>query len=87
MKEPHETRPGSHYWKAGAKPQTLLDLARAKLALVATCRRCKHRQTLFPYGLASKLGSDFPVDQLAARLRCTECRARGLVTLQNSMRD
>lgn len=90
VKQPHEMRPGNRYWKpppAPADTWTLRDLARAKLALVAVCKRCRHRSVLFPYSLAEKLGQHFPVGQLAQRLRCTECDALGWVTLHQSVRD
>ena len=87
MKEPHEMRPGNRYWKPSAQARTLRDLARAKVALEAVCRRCNHRRLLLPYDLAAKLGAEFPVDQLAKRLRCTECQALGWVTLHDSVRD
>jgi len=63
-------RPGNRYWKPSAKARTLRDLARAKIALVAICRRCSHRSVLFPHELAEKVGAEFPVDQLPPRLRC-----------------
>jgi hypothetical protein len=87
MKHPHDMRRGTRYSQPAKKGRTLRDLAKAKLALVAVCQRCHHQSTLFAYGLAEKLGSDFPVDQLAPRLRCTECRALGWVTLHDSVRD
>ena len=80
-------RPGSRYWQAAGKPRTLRDLAIAKVALVAVCRRCHHQKLLFPYSLAEQLGANFPVEWLAPRLRCTACRALGRVTLRESVRD
>jgi ribosomal protein L44E len=87
MKKPEEMRPGNRYGRAAGKPRTLRDLAVAKVALVAVCRRCRHQKLLFPYGLAERLGADFPIDRLAPRLRCTECRALGRVTVHESVRD
>jgi hypothetical protein len=66
--------------------RTIRDLARAKLALVAVCQRCRHRQLLFPLDLAERVGPDFLVDQLPRRLRCTDCRALGYASLQPSVR-
>lgn len=82
-------RPGSRYWKATGKPRTrtLRDLAIAKVALVAVCRRCHHQKLLFPYSLAERLGANFPVESLARRLRCTACRGLGMATLRESVRD
>ena len=90
MKQSDEMRPGNRYWKpspAAPDTRTLRDLARAKLALVAVCQRCRHRSVLFPYSLAEKLGQHFQVSQLAQRLRCTECNALGWVTVHQSVRD
>ena len=87
MKQPEDMRPGSRYWRAAEKPRTLRDLAVAKVALVAVCRRCGHQKLLFPYGLAERLGQDFPFERLAARLRCTECQALGWVVMHESVRD
>lgn len=70
-----------------ANVRTLRDLALAKLALVAVCQRCRHRHLFFPLDLAERLGANFLVTELAPRLRCTDCRARGWVTLQPSVRD
>jgi hypothetical protein len=67
--------------------QTVRDLARAKLALVAVCQRCRHRQLLFPLDLAERLGPDFLVARLAPRLRCTDCKARGMAAVHPSVRD
>ena len=67
--------------------RTLRDLARAKLALVAVCQRCRHRQLLFPLDLAERLGAGFLVAELAPRLRCTECKALGMAAVHPSVRD
>ena len=67
--------------------RTIRDIARAKLAVVAVCQRCRHRRLLFPLDLAERLGANFPVERLPARLRCTECRALGTAALQPSVRD
>lgn len=80
-------RPGNRYARPPTAGRTLRDLAKAKLALVAVCRRCNHRRLLFAYELAERVGANFPVEQLASRLRCTECQALGWVTLHDSVRD
>jgi hypothetical protein len=67
--------------------QTIHDLARAKLALVAVCQRCRHRHLLFPLDLAARAGADFLVDELPSRLRCTECKALGMAAVHPSVRD
>ena len=39
---------------------------------------------LFPYGLAERLGANFPVESLArGGSRCTACRGLGMATLRN----
>jgi hypothetical protein len=80
------TRPGSRYHQPPEGRRTLLDVARDHAALMITCRRCKHRTTLFPAQLAVDLGPDYPVDQIARRLRCTECRAKGAATVYEGTR-
>jgi hypothetical protein len=67
--------------------RTIHDLARAKLALVIVCQRCCHRHLLFPLDLAERLSADFLVAELAPRLRCTECKARGMAAVHPSVRD
>ena len=48
MKLPHQMRPGNRYARETGAGRTLGDLVRAKMALVAVCRRCKHRRVLYP---------------------------------------
>ena len=67
--------------------RTIRDLARAKLALVTVCQRCRHRHLLFPLDLAERLGPDFLVADLAPRLRCTDCKALGMAAVHPSVRD
>jgi hypothetical protein len=67
--------------------RTVRDLARAKLALIAVCQRCRHRQLLFPLDLAERLGATFLVAELAPRLRCTDCKALGMAAVHPSVRD
>jgi hypothetical protein len=67
--------------------RTIRDLARAKLALVAVCQRCRHRHLLFPLDLAERVGADFLVAELAPRLRCTACKALGVAAVHSSVRD
>jgi hypothetical protein len=56
--------------------RTLGELASAKMALVAVCRRCKHRRVLFTANLIAKYGEAFPALLLRERLRCSSCHAR-----------
>ena len=80
-------RPGSRYWQAAGKPRTLRDLAIAKVALVAVCRRCHHQKLLFPYSLAEQLGANFPVESLARRLQMHGLPWAGHGDLAQSVRD
>jgi DNA-directed RNA polymerase subunit RPC12/RpoP len=76
MKRPHEMRPGNRYARETGSMRTLGDMVRAKLALVAICRRCKHRRLLFPANHIARFGDNFPAIDLRERLRCTNCRYR-----------
>ena len=75
MKQPHEMRPGNRY-ASERNARTLGQLIDAKTALVAICRRCKHRRLLFPARYVERFGRNFPAINLRKHLRCTECRAR-----------
>ena len=56
--------PANRYARETGSSRTLGDLVRAKMALIAVCRHCRHRRTIFP------------AIELRQRLRCTGCRAR-----------
>jgi len=86
MKAPHEMRPGNRYAREREARNTLADLIGRKAALVAICRRCKHRRLLFAKTLASQLGEDFKVVDLSKRLRCQKCGVIGAVTIHESTR-
>jgi hypothetical protein len=86
MKEPHDMRPGNRYARETEARRTLGDLVQRKTALVAICRRCKHRRLLFPAALASSLGETFKVIDLRKRLRCGGCRGYGTANLHESSR-
>jgi hypothetical protein len=75
MKQPHEMRPGNRYARE-AVGRTLGELADAKMALVAVCRRCKHRRVLFTGNLIARYGENFPALKLREHLRCSSCRSR-----------
>jgi len=74
MKRPHQMRPGNRYARETGSGRTLGDMLRAKMALVAVCRRCKHRRVLYPANLIARFGEDCPAIALRDRLRCTNCR-------------
>ena len=76
MKQPHEMRPGNRYAKERGEGRTLGELARAKMALVAVCPRCKHRRVLYPAVLIEQFGEACPAISLRPRLRCSGCRRR-----------
>lgn len=75
MKQPHEMRPGNRHARAG-QGHTRGQLLAAKMALVAVCRRCKHRAVLYPANLVDRFGTDCPSIEVRAHLRCSACRYR-----------
>jgi len=85
MKAPHEMRPGNRYAREGSAARTLGELVAAKIALVAVCRRCKHRRVLYPARLIARYGESYPAIELRERLRCTACRY-GSANLHESSR-
>lgn len=58
--------------------RSLEQLSAEKTALLAICRRCKHRRVFYPARLAAELGGDFQVIELRQRLRCSGCGARAV---------
>jgi len=64
-------RPGNRYARETSTGRTLGQIVRAKMALVAVCRRCKHRRVLYPANLIPIYGAM----ELRKHLRCTGCRA------------
>jgi hypothetical protein len=56
MKPPHLLRPGNRYARETGIGRTLGELVRAKMALVAVCRRCKHRRVLYPDMFIQRFG-------------------------------
>jgi hypothetical protein len=57
--------------------RSLADLATAKVAFLAVCRRCRHRGLLYPAALAAKLGPVTSARDVPRRLKCSECGAKG----------
>jgi hypothetical protein len=86
VKQPDEMRPGNRYARQAKERRTLGDLMKHKTALVAICRRCKHRRLLFPAALAAQLGESSKVLDLRKRLRCGGCRGYGTANLHESTR-
>ena len=68
MKHPHQMRPGNRYAREAGNSRTLGELVRAKMALVAVCRRCKHRRVLYPANFIPRFGKDYPAIELRHRL-------------------
>jgi hypothetical protein len=66
--------------------RTLGQLVDEKMALVAICRRCKHRRVLFPANYIERFGADCLAMELRERLRCSSCRGRGIANLHESAR-
>jgi hypothetical protein len=63
--------------EAGAEAgRTLGRLIEARMALLAVCRRCKHRRVLYPRNLVDRFGADCPAIELREYLRCSACRSR-----------
>jgi DNA-directed RNA polymerase subunit RPC12/RpoP len=69
-------RPGNRYARETGTSRTLGELADVKMALVAVCRRCKHRRVLFTANLIARFGENYPAIELRERLRCSNCRGR-----------
>jgi hypothetical protein len=85
MKAPHQMRPGNRYAREDGIGRTLGQLVAAKIALVAVCRRCKHRRVLYPANLIPIYGENFAAIELRQRMRCTSCRGR-MANLHESSR-
>jgi hypothetical protein len=76
MKDRYDLRPGNRYAGERNAGRTLGDLIAAKMALVAVCRRCKHRRVLYPANFIARFGERCPAITLREKLRCTACRGR-----------
>src|SRR5262249_38464414 len=76
MKALHQLRPGNRYARESGIGRTLGDLVRAKMALVAVCRRCRHRSVIYPANFIPRFGMEFPEIAVRQRLRCRGCRSR-----------
>lgn len=59
-----------------SRGKTLGQLVDEKAALVAVCRRCKHKRLLYPARLVAMLGRQFLAIDLRPRLRCSQCNFR-----------
>lgn len=66
--------------------ETLGDLMKRKVELIAVCKRCKHRRLLLVPNLAKRLGEGYRVLSVGHVLRCGHCRALGAVNLHETAR-
>jgi hypothetical protein len=76
MARVHPLRADPRLAHARDKGRTLGQLVALKVALVAVCRRCKHRRVLYPAALIERFGPDMPAIDLRQHLRCSACRYR-----------
>lgn len=79
-------RPTNRYLLDRQAQRSLGDLMQEKAALVAVCRRCKHRRLLLTPNLVERLGTGFRLLELRRVLRCGQCRAIGMANLHESTR-
>jgi hypothetical protein len=56
--------------------RSLGELIRARIALLAVCRRCRHESIVYPFALIPSLGEHCLAGEVARRLRCSACGAR-----------
>jgi hypothetical protein len=77
-------RAGNRYGRANVG-RTLGQLTASKIALVAICRRCKHRRVLFAANYVPRFGEDYPAIEVRKHLRCSNCRGR-VVNLHEASR-
>ena len=78
-------RPGNRYARDDDGRRTLADLMQRKIALVAICRRCKHRRLLLPGQLAGR-EETLTIADLRRRLRCSQCGGYGTANLHEATR-
>ena len=78
-------RPGNQYVRERGFSRTLGQLIDSKMALVATCHRCKHQRVLYPANLIERFGAGCPAIELREHLRCSSCRGR-MANLHESAR-
>lgn len=79
-------RPGNRYARQSEERRTLGYLIASKIALVAICQWCKHRQLLLPAALASQLGVDCKVVDVPKHLRCAGCNRTDTAKVYESSR-
>jgi hypothetical protein len=72
----HQMRPGNRYAREAGIGRALGEMVSAKMALVAVCRRCKHRRVLYPANLIARYGEHCPAIELRPHLHCSGYRVR-----------
>lgn len=66
--------------EANLVPLRLKDLDRRGWPVAATCHRCGHQAHLMADFLIPRLGSELPVPEVGARLRCRCCGSKEVAT-------
>jgi hypothetical protein len=72
MLKTRDVRAGS--WKAHRDAKSLGYLLQNKMCLVVVCKRCQHRNILYPANLIPRFGADFAAVGVRRHLRCSICR-------------
>ncbi|MCW5771618.1 MAG: hypothetical protein KIT16_08295 [Rhodospirillaceae bacterium] len=63
-----------------SRPDRLGDLAAHGGRIFCWCNRCAHHARLDGRQLSLALGPDFPVPEVGAKLRCSNCGAKDVAT-------
>jgi hypothetical protein len=71
-------RPRCH-WQISSMPAPITKLSDrfADYTLRIRCKKCQHERTADPHALAKLMGWETPLAEVAARMRCSRCNARG----------
>lgn len=72
----HPRRPAD----AALGPATLRHLAADRMGVDVHCLACGHRVIMPAAELAARLGADYPVPEVAKRMRCGRCGGRKIET-------
>ena len=78
MTAPHTPRHRRQARPTHPAPATLGEVAAKGLKLWVWCNGCSHNKTLAVASLIARLGRNFPVPRLGARLRCSACGGRDI---------
>lgn len=67
-----------------ARPAMRLgSLAERRIGVFCWCNRCSHSQVMELGMLIERLGTDMPVPEIGARMRCSQCGSRDIATRPN----